>query len=96
MLATNPMLMHYRFRAGRTPPATSDARSSGIVLCRRRLRAPMCRAVVLPASVKSEVPKCVESDGSEKLEADISASYTDFLFSKSPQSGMAEKWTVRF
>jgi hypothetical protein len=32
---------------------------------------------------------CVESDGSEKLEADIPASCTDSLFSKPPQSGMA-------
>jgi hypothetical protein len=32
----------------------------------------------------------VESDGSEKLKADIPASRTDSLFSKPPQSGMAE------
>src|ERR1019366_26462 len=38
-----------------------------------------------------EVPLCVESDGSEKLEADIPASCSDSLFSKPPQSGMAEE-----
>ena len=37
---------------------------------------------------------CVESDGSKKLEADIPASCTDSLFSKPPQSGMAEMETV--
>jgi hypothetical protein len=34
---------------------------------------------------------CVESDGSEKLEADIPASCSDSLFSKPPQSGMAQE-----
>ena len=34
---------------------------------------------------------CVESDGSEKLEADIATGWTDSLFSKPPQSGMAEE-----
>jgi hypothetical protein len=33
---------------------------------------------------------CAESDGSEKLEADIPAGCTDCLFSKPPQSGMAD------
>jgi hypothetical protein len=39
----------------------------------------------------SERPQRVESDGSEKLEADIPASCTDSLFSKPPQSGMADE-----
>jgi len=34
---------------------------------------------------------CVEGDGSKKLKADIPAGCTDSLFSKPPQSGMAEE-----
>jgi hypothetical protein len=45
---------------------------------------------------KSEYPECVKSDGSKKLKADIPAGRTDRLFLKSPQSGLAEKVTVRF
>ena len=37
---------------------------------------------------------CFVSDGSKKMEADIPVSYTESLFSKPPQSGMAENRTV--
>jgi len=39
-------------------------------------------------------PQCVESAPSKFSEADIPASCTDSLFSKPPQSGMAEEQPV--
>jgi hypothetical protein len=39
---------------------------------------------------------CVESDGSKNLEPDIPADSADSPLSKSPQSALAEKMTVRF
>ena len=41
--------------------------------------------------MRTELLFRVESDDSKKLEADVPASCTDSLFSKPPQSGMAEE-----
>jgi len=43
----------------------------------------------MTASRSADRQLCVESDGSKKMEADIPVSYTESLFSKPPQSGMA-------